>query len=95
MSDGVLTRALSDLDRAGIPLAAALDPGRHEDILRVPGIGTKAFGRLQEAATNADDQTDLIVSVRLRLTAVQLRTLVKLGGMEWVRAKIDSEGTEQ
>ena len=51
MSDGVLTRALADLERAGIPLTAALDPARREDILRAPGIGLKAYDRLQEAAT--------------------------------------------
>ena len=50
MSDGVLTRALSDLDRAGIPLAAVLDPAQREDILRAPGIGRKAYARLREAA---------------------------------------------
>ena len=30
-----------------------LDPARREDILRAPGIGLKAYGRLQEAALNA------------------------------------------
>lgn len=55
MSDGVLTRALADLARAGIQLAAALDPARRDDILRAPGIGLKAYGRLQEAATAAAD----------------------------------------
>ena len=32
MSDGVLTRALADLSRAGIPIAAALDPARRDDL---------------------------------------------------------------
>jgi len=49
MSDGVLTRALADLERAGIPLAATLDPARRDDCLRAPGIGLKALERLQEA----------------------------------------------
>lgn len=53
MSDGVLTRALADLARAGVPLAAALDPARRADCLRAPGIGLKAYGRLQEAAAVA------------------------------------------
>ena len=53
MSDGVLTRALADLERAGIPLAATLDPARRDDCLRAPGIGRKALGRLQEAAVEA------------------------------------------
>ena len=53
MSDGVLTRALADLERAGIQLAATLDPARRDDCLRVPGIGLKAFDRLQEAAVKA------------------------------------------
>lgn len=53
MSDGVLTRALADLKRAGIPLAATLDPARRDDCLRAPGIGLKAFDRLQEAAVKA------------------------------------------
>lgn len=55
MSDGVLTRALADLSRAGIPIAAALDPARRDDILRAPGIGLKAYDRLQEAAAIAAD----------------------------------------
>ena len=55
MSDGVLTRALADLARAGIPLTAALDPARREDILRAPGIGPKAYDRLQETAAIAAD----------------------------------------
>ena len=55
MSDGVLTRALADLERAGIPLAAALDPSKRDDILRAPGIGLKAYDRLQEAAAVAAD----------------------------------------
>ena len=53
MSDGVLTRAIADLERAGIPLAAVLDPAQREDILRAPGIGRKAYARLREAANNA------------------------------------------
>lgn len=53
MSDGVLTRALADLKRAGIPLAATLDPAMRDDCLRAPGIGLKAFDRLQEAAVKA------------------------------------------
>ena len=53
MSDGVLTRALADLKRAGIPLAATLDPARRDDCLRAPGIGLKALERLQEAAAAA------------------------------------------
>ena len=53
MSDGVLTRALADLERAGIPLAATLDPARRDDCRRAPGIGRKALGRLQEAAVEA------------------------------------------
>lgn len=53
MSDGVLTRALADLERAGIPLAATLDPTRRGDCLRAPGIGRKALERLQEAAAEA------------------------------------------
>ncbi len=55
MSDGALTRALADLARAGIPLSAALDPARREDILRSPGVGLKAYDRLQEAATAATE----------------------------------------
>jgi hypothetical protein len=55
MSDGVLTRALADLARAGIPLTAALDPARRDDILRAPGIGLKAYDRLQETAAIAAD----------------------------------------
>ena len=55
MSDGVLTRALADLSRAGIPIAAALDPARRDDILRAPGIGLKAYDRLQETAAIAAD----------------------------------------
>ena len=55
MSDGVLTRALANLARAGIPLAAVLDPSMRDDILRAPGIGLKAYDRLQEAATVAAD----------------------------------------
>ena len=30
-----------------------LDPARRDDILRAPGIGLKAYGRLQEAASAA------------------------------------------
>jgi len=94
MSDGVLTRAIADLERAGIPLAAVLDPAQREDILRAPGIGRKAFGRLQDAAINASCQTQKIYVVKLRLTPAQFWALVKLGGMEWVRSKIDSEGLD-
>ena len=57
MSDGVLTRALSDLERAGIPLAAVLDPAQREDILRAPGIGRKAYARLREAANNGQTKS--------------------------------------
>jgi len=57
MSDGVLTRALADLTRAGIPLAATLDPARRDDCLRAPGIGRKALERLQEAAVEAAELT--------------------------------------
>ena len=57
MSDGVLTRALADLGRAGIPLSAALDQSRREDILRAPGIGPKAYSRLREAANNGQTKS--------------------------------------
>ena len=57
MSDGVLTRALADLDRAGIPLAATIDPTRRAECLRAPGIGLKAMERLQEAAVEAAELT--------------------------------------
>lgn len=52
-SDGVLTRALAALAGAGLPLAAALDPGKRDEFLRVPCIGLKTYGRLQEAAIAA------------------------------------------
>ncbi len=67
MSGGVLTRALSDLDRAGIPLAAALDPARRDDILRAPGIGQKAYARLREAANNAGQTKSTAVDRALAL----------------------------
>ena len=57
MSDGVLTRAIADLERAGIPLAAVLDPARRDDILRTPGIGRKAYARLREAANNGQTKS--------------------------------------
>lgn len=57
MSDGVLTRALADLERSGIPLAATLGPARRNDCLRAPGIGLKALERLQEAAVEAAELT--------------------------------------
>ena len=68
MSDGVLTRALADLDRAGIPLASVLDPSRREDILRAKGIGKKAYARLREAANNG--QTTSISTVVDRALAL-------------------------
>lgn len=50
VSDRVLTRAFADLERAGIPLAAVLDPAKRATCLRAIGIGLKTYERLQEAA---------------------------------------------
>ncbi len=99
MSDGVLTRALSDLERAGIPLAAVLDPAKRATCLRAVGISLKTYGRLQEAAIAAsalhqEAKTGRTITVSLRMTANQRAKLASLGGAKWVREKIDSEGTE-
>ena len=93
MSDGVLTRALADLERAGIPLAATLDPARRDDCLRAPGIGRKALGRLQEAAVEAAALTrcrmtptpDAIRAARLAagLTQAAAAALVQAGLRSW------------
>lgn len=50
MRDGVLTRALSALQSAGMNLADTLNPARELDCLRVPGIARKTLARLREYA---------------------------------------------